>query len=314
MLPSTQIGWSVVPPGTELPLDMLPELEARIERGFASYVDMGKAFKTIQDGKLWRGEYASFADYVHHRWGLKRSSSYGYMTAADVARSLESVQDIGKLPYSKALQLVSLSDRERVEVARDHDLITMPHHEIARVVREKIADEPQRPIKGRVATPRGRASITTLEKMPLERADLLIWQQPSDPPVLAEIGLYLRPGCSFFVPFSMPHVIFADSEVEFLGIIGVVNPTPSTQERVIVQQHLFGWYSRGQYIGGDCGNRLDSFASVVKAVTWEGDTIYEIGGTTRDVLDEAILTTRNYVAINPSTTVEAGVAVYQSEG
>ena len=53
-------------------LARLPELEAVIERGLATFIEVGKALMEIQDGRLYRETHATFEDYCRQRWEMSR--------------------------------------------------------------------------------------------------------------------------------------------------------------------------------------------------------------------------------------------------
>lgn len=299
----------------DLPLDMLPALEDRIERSFSmSYAEIGATLKIIQDGRLWRGGYASFPDYVHDRWHLKRSSSYAYITAANVYQSLAEVQPVG-LGYSHALQMVSLSNEQRIAVAKNTDFTTATRNDVARAVAEVLALEPPKVRKIPITPPRGTAIIRSLSDLQSECADLLILSTPSDPPILTEIGQYLRPGCSFLVPFQVPMMLVtSDPSVHMLGILGVQRAERGDSGPMILEQDLYGWFSRGDYVGGRCSNRLTTLGDVVGAMTWPGDTVIHLGPTDCSVLHATVPCDRHYIAVNPTASVADAIKVYELDG
>jgi len=304
----------IIPEIVDLPLDMLSGLEDRIDKGLASFVDVGDSLKVIQDGRLWRGQYSSFQDYASSRWGLRRSSTYAYITAANVVHSLGDVQPSG-LTYSQALKMVPLSREQRVEVAQKVDFTTTTRDDVDLIVKKTIASEKRPPPKVPSRPPRGTAIIRTLEQLRPECADLLILAKPSDPPILTEVGQFLRPGCSLLVPFQTPMLLFSgDPSFKMLGILGIVRSQQAIHGPVIVEQDYFGWFSRSDYVGGRCSNRLASLADVVGVVTWGGDTIVEIGATSRSVLDATVLADRHYVGVHPSAMVAEAIRVHELEG
>ena|ERR1700676_5178338 len=48
--------------------DQLVLLEGIIERGYQTFLEVGRALQEIRDNKLWKPRYASFDDYCRDRW------------------------------------------------------------------------------------------------------------------------------------------------------------------------------------------------------------------------------------------------------
>ncbi len=306
----------LVPTDTRVaPSDRLVHLEAIIEKGLRPFVEIGAALKEINDNRLWSPEYDSFDAYCHGRWNFHRRTGYSLITAASVFRMVSSeVQAPAQISYSHAAEMVTLKPSEQVamaqEIVRDH----LSTRDVRRIIDERFPKGIDKPAKVPYAPPRGRASVTTLDTAPLEGADLMLCSTPGDPPTLTEIGRFLRPGSSFLIPFSAGGLISTDPMIRFLGILGIGIPTPYADGMVNVYQDFYTWWSKGLFVGKMCSNRLSGLAEVVRAITFEGDTIYEVAPVSRSVLDEAITHDRNYVAINPSTTVAAAVEVYRQAG
>jgi hypothetical protein len=53
----------------------LKALELTVERNLTGFIAAGRALLTIREEKLWRGRYASFAEYCRERFGLCRSTA-----------------------------------------------------------------------------------------------------------------------------------------------------------------------------------------------------------------------------------------------
>lgn len=62
--------------------------EARIERGLATFVDVGQALLEVRDGRLYRAEHGTFEDYCRERWGMSRKRAYDLTTAAEVTAAV----------------------------------------------------------------------------------------------------------------------------------------------------------------------------------------------------------------------------------
>jgi hypothetical protein len=86
----------------------LTECEAIIERGLASFLEMGQALLRIRDGRLYRRTHRTFAHYCQERWSLSRSYAYELMEAGQVAEALSGIADVPNA--SIALELAALKD------------------------------------------------------------------------------------------------------------------------------------------------------------------------------------------------------------
>lgn len=66
----------------------LSELEATIERGLETFVEVGEALREIRDSRLYRDQHKSFDDYCRQRWGWSRISAHRHIEAAEVVAVL----------------------------------------------------------------------------------------------------------------------------------------------------------------------------------------------------------------------------------
>jgi hypothetical protein len=60
-------------------------LEATVERGLATFKEVGSALAAIRDRRLYRETHGNFEDYLHERWDLVRSRGYQLIDAARVS-------------------------------------------------------------------------------------------------------------------------------------------------------------------------------------------------------------------------------------
>ena len=75
----------------------LAELEAIVERGQKTFLEVGRALREIRDGRLYKKNYSTFEEYCQRRWGMGRSAAYAYMEAEEYVASLpEFVHDRGQ--------------------------------------------------------------------------------------------------------------------------------------------------------------------------------------------------------------------------
>jgi hypothetical protein len=68
----------------------LDELEEVIERGLATFIEVGAALKEIRDEKWYRDSHATFEDYCRERWDFNRQRASQLIQASDVSKILDS--------------------------------------------------------------------------------------------------------------------------------------------------------------------------------------------------------------------------------
>jgi hypothetical protein len=71
----------------------LIELEAVIDRGLGTFVEVGAALLTIRDERLYREAYDSFEGYCLQRWGFKRAHAYRLIEAAETIQGMSPIGD-----------------------------------------------------------------------------------------------------------------------------------------------------------------------------------------------------------------------------
>jgi hypothetical protein len=88
----------------------LDDLEQTIERGLATFQEVGEALLAIRDERLYLETHPTFEAYVRERWGWERRHAYRLMEGADVARI---VSPTGHTPANEAQarELVPLKDQ-----------------------------------------------------------------------------------------------------------------------------------------------------------------------------------------------------------
>lgn len=64
-----------------LAVSRLSELEAVVERGLATFVEVGRALMEIRDSRLYRDTHGTFEDYCEGRWGFSRQ--YAHLVIAE---------------------------------------------------------------------------------------------------------------------------------------------------------------------------------------------------------------------------------------
>lgn len=105
---------------TELvPLDgheaaALYRLEETIERGLATFVEVGRALIEIRDGRLYRETYGTFEDYCAQRWQFTTGRARQLVGAAEVAITVTSGNAPLPVPATERVA------RELAPVLRQH--------------------------------------------------------------------------------------------------------------------------------------------------------------------------------------------------
>lgn len=78
--------------------DKLTECETVIERGLATFHEVGRALLDIRDLRLYRETHPRFEDYLRERWGIDRTYAHRLIQSAKVVETLP----VGNTPTSEA--------------------------------------------------------------------------------------------------------------------------------------------------------------------------------------------------------------------
>jgi phage N-6-adenine-methyltransferase len=115
--------------------------EAVIERGLATFVEVGEALLAIRDARLYRESHGTFEDYCRERWNMTPQHGGRLIAAAEVAVELE---PIGSIPSeSVARELAPLRDEPDVmrDAWQDAQAASPDRAPTAAIVREKVRDK-----------------------------------------------------------------------------------------------------------------------------------------------------------------------------
>lgn len=96
----------------------LAECEAIIERGLATFVQVGEALLTIRDSRLYRDTHATFEEYCRDRWGMSRSFAHDTIQSSSVVASLSAMADT-PAPASERVARELAPLRDEPEVMRE---------------------------------------------------------------------------------------------------------------------------------------------------------------------------------------------------
>lgn len=100
----------------------LAELEAIIERGLSTFVEVGQALLEIRDSRIYRESHLTFQAYCEQRWGFSRFRAYRLMEAATIT----AVLPIGHTPANEA---------------QARELTRLPEPEVVREVWAEVTEE-----------------------------------------------------------------------------------------------------------------------------------------------------------------------------
>jgi hypothetical protein len=112
----------------------LDELEAVVERGQRTFIEVGEALRQIRDERLYRASHGTFELYIKDRWQMSRPSAYRLISSAQVVAGLSSTEDI---PERAVRPLVRVApERRQAVVAQARALagdkpVTSRHVEMA---------------------------------------------------------------------------------------------------------------------------------------------------------------------------------------
>lgn len=115
----------------------LRKLEATIEKGMATFIEVGIALKTIRDEQLYRESHKTFEKYVAERWGMARQRAYQLIDAAEVKADLSTIVD--KTP--KAAEIIKETQLR--------ELVTVPTENLSEVIDRAAEIAGDSPIRAR---------------------------------------------------------------------------------------------------------------------------------------------------------------------
>ena len=124
-----------------------------MERGLATFVEVGRALAEIRDQRLYRASHRTFEEYCHERWLLSRTRAYRLIDAAAVVSPIGDGQPPKNEAQARELvPLLREDEQEVVEVWRDlraefgHDVTakrvrTTVRNRVKRIKREREAEQ-----------------------------------------------------------------------------------------------------------------------------------------------------------------------------
>jgi hypothetical protein len=100
----------------------LRRLEAVIEKGKQTFIDIGNALRQIRDQELYREKWTTFESYCEDRWEFKKSQAYRLIDASIVQEKLETSPMGDKLLVKnerQARELAKVPEEDWQEVLDD---------------------------------------------------------------------------------------------------------------------------------------------------------------------------------------------------
>lgn len=88
--------------------DLLDQLEVVIDRGMATFIEVGRALQAIQKEGLYFLTNTTFEDYCAERWDMSSSSAYRSIDAVRVADILSPIGEVIPRNEAQARELVPL--------------------------------------------------------------------------------------------------------------------------------------------------------------------------------------------------------------
>ncbi len=107
----------------------LAALEAIIERGMKTFVEVGNALLEIRDSRLYRESFATFDEYCRERWKMSRIHAHRMIEAAGVANTLLPIGNVPK-NEAQARELAPLPPERQREIAATIDFTKATAKEI----------------------------------------------------------------------------------------------------------------------------------------------------------------------------------------
>ncbi len=119
----------------------LARLELVIQKGWATFLDVGSALLKINADRLYRDGYETFEDYCRERLGLSRQYAYSLIGSAEVNAQMSAIADIRVKPLTESQfrELIPVPEAKRVEAWKGALKLAGSEPVTAKVVRQAAA-------------------------------------------------------------------------------------------------------------------------------------------------------------------------------
>ena len=148
---------------TAMELSELTHAEAAIERGLASFVEVGEALARVRDGRLYRDQHGTFEAYCRDRWGLTDSHARHLITGAAQTVAIATADPEAPKPANlgQARALSGLPPERAAETMRAASEATGGKVTAAAIadVRHDREDADERPAPRSAGVGEGRADV-----------------------------------------------------------------------------------------------------------------------------------------------------------
>lgn len=121
-------------------VDRKAQLEATIERGMQTFVEVGLALMEIRDDRLYRAEFGTFEEYCRERWGWSSRHTNRMIASAEVTTNLGPLGPILPATERQARPLAALPPAQQRE-AWERVLETAPNGKITAAIVTQAAKE-----------------------------------------------------------------------------------------------------------------------------------------------------------------------------
>jgi protein gp37 len=118
----------------------LADCEGIIERGLATFIEVGEALLCIRDERLYRAEHRTFEDYCRERWGFSRQRGLQLIDAAEMTTTVVTAGLPAPTSERQARELAPLRDEpEQMSGAWQDAVAEHGDRPTAAQVREHVA-------------------------------------------------------------------------------------------------------------------------------------------------------------------------------
>lgn len=126
---------------TTLAVRSLEECEAVIERGMASFIEVGNTLLEIRDHRFYLATHNSFNNYCLERWGWGRHYAYRLIASGEVITSMTPILE-QMPPLGRGEMLVNTPEAEVVTIVN-----TLPSNEAQAHALAPLKDQPEKMVE-----------------------------------------------------------------------------------------------------------------------------------------------------------------------
>ena len=137
-----------------------------IQRGKATFLEVGNALLAIRDERLYRQDHSSFEDYCAKRWGFSKRHAYRLIESSEVVETVcdplghtpppeneRQIREVAKAPPEKQAEVWEAAVQTAPKGDNGKPKVTAQH---VRETRERVAPEPAKPSANGNGKPRAR--------------------------------------------------------------------------------------------------------------------------------------------------------------